>query len=631
MFVPTLYFVDATGTSHDTGQSRVSHWCYTRDAGGWCPPATADQTAAFTAGMARCFKHAVAKGMSLAVAPHVDDGTGSGEPKEEGEERDKRERDEGERERGLARTHPPPLSRPHLSSLSRFLHSSPGLWRNGLVFDPLVPYAGLTYADFMLYPLADALRAAMGPATRVWLATQGEMGATVVYHPASHKALLSSLKSRIAAGKPAGTAGRVATGVLTNADKLCQCIRQEAGWGPNRQPPPSYSAQFKAAWPRLAGSFDAGAVRALFEAADFIGFSNYPALPAPAVKAADLEAGITTFATELAAFGVDLPALIARRGTQLFFSEVGVGGGADAWGGSPAADPAAAAAAPFYGVTAGYSPDADPWHRAGSGLGPFLRSFYGALSAYAASRGACPGCKYGGVDGAFLWNCGSWDVEGVHPSSWAGDDPAGAPGRVGGGGRPYTYRDPGIVSLIANHNVAAAGGGGGGGRRPWGEEERGLGAQAASGPAPSADSAAAAALPPPTHSRAAVAAESARLAAAMMADDNGSSPRVALVEVVAEEEGGEEGGPALPGLAGAGPATAVRAAKVTSPPLPAPHDLAAGAADGSFTSFAHLRATLLAAVDHLDLPGGGSGGGRAAAGVGEDEDGEAWAAMELAD
>ena len=79
MFGPTLYFVDATGGPHDTGQARVSHWCYGRDAGGWGPPATADQAGAFRAGMAKCFKHAVARGMSLAVAPHVDDGTGSGE------------------------------------------------------------------------------------------------------------------------------------------------------------------------------------------------------------------------------------------------------------------------------------------------------------------------------------------------------------------------------------------------------------------------------------------------------------------------------------------------------------------------------------------------------------------------
>lgn len=34
---------------------------------------------------------------------------------------------------------------------------SSGLWRNGLVFDPLVKYSGLSWADIMLYPLARAL------------------------------------------------------------------------------------------------------------------------------------------------------------------------------------------------------------------------------------------------------------------------------------------------------------------------------------------------------------------------------------------------------------------------------------------------------------------------------------------
>jgi len=468
----------------------------------------------------------------------------------------------------------------------------------------------------MLHPLADALKAAMGPATRVWLATQGEMGATVVYYPASHRALLGSLKARIAAGQAPGAAARVATGVLTNADKLCQCIRQEGGGGGGGagggDPPPSYSAQFRAAWPQGVGAaFDAPAVRALFEAADFIGFSNYPTLPGPAVKPADLEAGLSTFALELAAFGVDLRALIARRGTALFFSEVGVGGGADAWGGNPTADPAAAAAAPFYGVTHSYSPDADPWHRPGQGpgMGAFLRSFYVALSQFAAARGTCAGCKFPGVDGVFLWNCGSWDVQGVHPSSWAGDDPAGAPGRVGGGGRPFTYRDAAIVGLIADHNAAAVGGGGGFGRvAPGDGGQQGGRAEGEGGRAPSSPHGGAT---PADASRAAASAESARLAAAMMAAEGGRRGAV-------EEEEGGDALPARPGLAGGGGGGATAAVRATTAPAapaparPAPHDLAAGAADGAFSSFAQLQEALLAAVDRLDLPGGGSG--RAAVG-----------------
>ena len=76
------------------------------------------------AGMAACFKRAVDKGLAIHVAPHLDDGLGLGG------------------------------------------------WRNGLVFDPLARYGALSYAEFMLYPIADALNAAIGPDTRVSVALQ---------------------------------------------------------------------------------------------------------------------------------------------------------------------------------------------------------------------------------------------------------------------------------------------------------------------------------------------------------------------------------------------------------------------------------------------------------------------------
>jgi len=49
-----------------------------------------------------------------------------------------------------------------------------GGWRNGLVFDPLEEYgtAGLSYAEFFLYPLADALSQAMSSTTKVLFAMQ---------------------------------------------------------------------------------------------------------------------------------------------------------------------------------------------------------------------------------------------------------------------------------------------------------------------------------------------------------------------------------------------------------------------------------------------------------------------------
>jgi hypothetical protein len=49
-----------------------------------------------------------------------------------------------------------------------------GGWRNGLVFDPLAEYGsdGLSYADFFLYPLADALSQVIDSTTNVLFAMQ---------------------------------------------------------------------------------------------------------------------------------------------------------------------------------------------------------------------------------------------------------------------------------------------------------------------------------------------------------------------------------------------------------------------------------------------------------------------------
>lgn len=102
--------------------------------------------------MAACFKHAVEKGLSISIAPHLDDGLGLGG------------------------------------------------WRNGLVFDPLARYGSFSYAEFMLYPLADALNAAIGPNTKVSFALQGEMSATVFYYPKSYLTLVPYIKNRVLAG-----------------------------------------------------------------------------------------------------------------------------------------------------------------------------------------------------------------------------------------------------------------------------------------------------------------------------------------------------------------------------------------------------------------------------------------------
>ena len=193
------------------------------------------------------------------------------------------------------------------------------------------------------------------------------MGATLVYFPASHTTLLSLIKQRVIAGRPPAVfpPENIKTGVLSNADKLCACI--------NPSGPGSYTDNFERLFPTIAAQFDAPAIRALFAAADFVGISNYPRLPSPEVAPADFEAGLKTFSRELALFGVDLKDLVLTKGKKVWFSEVGIGGGAGKGGWTRTLDPAVAAANTFYGVATAYRADLDPWHAGGEQGAAMLR------------------------------------------------------------------------------------------------------------------------------------------------------------------------------------------------------------------------------------------------------------------
>lgn len=112
-------------------------------------------------GLTLCFREAVHLNLGISIVPHLDDGGGS------------------------------------------------KAWRNGLVFNPLEQYGGLSYMDIMLHPIADALAAAMRPepagfrpATRVWFAMQGEMSATIMRYPLEYISAAQQLKQRIAQARP---------------------------------------------------------------------------------------------------------------------------------------------------------------------------------------------------------------------------------------------------------------------------------------------------------------------------------------------------------------------------------------------------------------------------------------------
>eukprot|EP00884_Botryococcus_braunii_P003248 jgi/Botrbrau1/12924/Bobra.92_1s0004.1 len=394
MFVPTLYWVDDDFVYRKSvnSQGRVTHYCYERgpltSIPTTCAPPTQDQYQKFAGSMTECFQRAISYGMDIVLAPHLDDGYGLGG------------------------------------------------WRNGLIFDPLAKYGDYSYLDFMLNPLADALNAVMTPHTRVWIAMQGEMSATVFYFPNSYRALLSTLRQRILANKPPSWSSNVYLGVSTNFDKLCGCVLQDL------VDPNHYLELFPSAFQAVSNQFDIPSITALYNEVDFIGISNYASLT-PNFPLKDLESATYQFAQEVKYFGVDLVDLIENKGKKLYWMEYGVGGGISQDGNVKARTAAEAAATPFFGIFGPYNPARDPFFGDNNPVRGYRNYLFGQTMNYLSSRGACEGCRYH-VDGIFLWNDASWDIQGIYPETTT---PAGS------------YRDPFLVDLISRFNSEVLAGG----------------------------------------------------------------------------------------------------------------------------------------------------------------------------
>ena len=218
-----------------------------------------------------------------------------------------------------------------------------GGWRNALVFDPLAKYGDFSYYDIMLKPLASALNAVVGPETKVrpslccynsdttieslstcscsllqlmctsmalqvWFAMQGEMSATVFFHPRPYTSLVETLKQDITAGRPDADLVRkhIRIGVSTNFNKLCACVLMDL------IDPTEYLAKLPAAMKPLMKKFNTSAIQELYQTVDLIGISSYASIAAN-FKAENLEDAISQFDQEISVFGVNLKDLIHKQ------------------------------------------------------------------------------------------------------------------------------------------------------------------------------------------------------------------------------------------------------------------------------------------------------------------------------
>jgi len=95
---------------------------------------------------------------------------------------------------------------------------------------------------------------------------------------------------------------------------------------------------------------------------------------------------------------------------------------------------------PQYGATCWqYNPDKDPWH-SNQAVMDFMRKYYQTMLKWL-EQGTGPTYK---VQGVFNWNMVVWDVQGIHPLSYAGDG--------------ASFKDWTVSNMITDYNKRVGGG-----------------------------------------------------------------------------------------------------------------------------------------------------------------------------
>ncbi|MEO1498538.1 MAG: hypothetical protein AAFV43_15445 [Planctomycetota bacterium] len=268
-------------------------------------------------------------------------------------------------------------------------------WRNRFDFAPDHAYGGASFDELLLRPIVEAIEQAGATDLDVDLMLGGEMGRSWFTHPAAYEQLVRTYGDRL---KSRPRLGRVRIGVALNWSGV-------TGLGDDRQN-------------------DAGpALRAAFDAVDFVGFSCYAPVSVPPT-ADDFRVAVLNFRRELLAAGVDL------GGTPIQMSEIAIGGGPR---GAILED---IAAAPWRGVGVGYEPWRDAqrqklrrdYHNA---LCEFLARPHASAAANVDTAFATDAAELSIVERAYLWSEGPWDPQGVQRNG---------------------QRDPNVVDRIRRHN-----------------------------------------------------------------------------------------------------------------------------------------------------------------------------------
>lgn len=372
-FVPTHYWYDkdnlkfAENTCYPDNwslQNKVDYYCYKHEWNSDCRPWDDKALTTFRTGFTSCLKVAVELFDEFLIAPHLDDG------------------------------------------LKRFK------WRNFLHNDPLWedPY-GYSFYKIMHEPILDAANAAMKPGKTFWFGMEGEMGGTVLSNPAQYLKVYDMIRKgwkNPAALKVGSTFNHAyIMGYINHGPAPTPHPSPESpmaayngGWGP--------ILPFKQ-WPNYAeAEKNLPDIKALLEASDFLGVSNYArADDGNSITSKHIESGAAKMIGEFAAMGIDIKALIQTR--TFMYNEFGMGGGLSECGNMPGSD-AKVGYFPWLGVTTTFTHETNPFQR--SAVKEFAIQYYKVLMEVLDKGGSdIP------VHQSYIWNCVSWDVQGIHTAS----------------------------------------------------------------------------------------------------------------------------------------------------------------------------------------------------------------------
>lgn len=280
-------------------------------------------------------------------------------------------------------------------------------WRNYAKLNPGLAQGGFSYWDIQLAPLAAAIHANLGKgAQRFLFNLGGELGTSFFGWSGKWLQFVGDARQAALGKDKAKHAGELQVGLKVNFERV-----------------PGYASQ-------LPGGVKRELAQQLFAALDYVAISAYAPVPAKP-DPSHFQDSVAIADGELQQLGISL------AGRDIWYGEFGIGGGTSQYCDRLAKTPAEAGFTPMYGTCWQYNPAMNPWKS------PAIRSYMQAYYAAALQwlQQGAPGGKWR-VKGVFAWNLVSWDVQGVHPLSYAGDG--------------ASFKDDKVSVMIAQHNKAAS-------------------------------------------------------------------------------------------------------------------------------------------------------------------------------